>query len=148
MQIDLKFDDRFQEALWSGKKTTTIRRSLKGEEHDWFLVRYGDTEMEFVITKVDRIGKLTEDTAENVYRSEGFRDIQDMMDYCADRGYTNDLYLHRFRLVRQRRISDGTVTTSATLPAKPCQKDFKYVCGRFRYKRLRDLGRTARREIR
>lgn len=122
MQIDLKFDDRFLESLWSGEKTSTIRRSKKGEWDDTFFVEYGDLIMEFVITRVAYIPELSKQIAENVYLREGFYSSQDLMDYCKERGYTKDLYIHLFRLIHQRRKPkerDRIVTTTVMKMPEP-----------------------------
>lgn len=121
MEIDLKFDDRFLEALWSGDKTSTIRRSCKGDPGDTFSVEYGDLIMEFRIMLVSTIHTLTDHAAHFLYQKEGFYSSQDLKDYCKNRGYTENLWIHEFRLIRQRRISDGTVTTSA--PALSNEED-------------------------
>lgn len=125
MQIDLKFDDRFLEALWSGEKTSTIRRS-KREWDDTFFVEYGDLIMEFVITRVAYIPELSKQIAENVYLREGFHSSQDLMDYCKERGYTKDLYIHLFRLIHQRRKPKekmDTVTTTVEWTPGPGKED-------------------------
>jgi hypothetical protein len=120
LQIDLKFDDRFLESLWSGEKTSTIRGKKKGEPGDTFLVEYGDLIMEFKIVYVWGTKALTDSNTRAISDREGFYCPEDLIEYIAEKGYEH-LWIHEFMLVGQRRKGrrDGIVTTTVMKMPEP-----------------------------
>ena len=118
--VDIKFDDRFLESLWSGEKTSTIRGKKKGEPGDTFLVEYGDLIMEFKIVYVWGTKALTDSNTRAISDREGFYCPEDLIEYIAEKGYEH-LWIHEFMLVGQRRKGrrDGIVTTTVMKMPEP-----------------------------
>ena len=102
-RIDLKFDEKFLEALWSGEKTQTMRRGVKGAIGDTFLVEYPEksVKMEFEITGVTEYSYLSGAMCCDMYKAEGFYSSEDMEKYLKEIGYSGPVYVHTFRLTRQ-----------------------------------------------
>jgi len=94
----LKFDSCFKDAILSGEKRSTVRRSLKASVGDRFTIDGHD----FVVTSVQSL--LLDDACSDHYKDDGFRCAQDM--YESLLGFYPDLeltksivWIHFFRAV-------------------------------------------------
>lgn len=119
--VDIKFADRFLEDLWTMNKTCTTRKSKKGSTWDRFVVTYNDINMEFEITNVTHCKKMSMGIAKEIYGKEGFDNPREFMNYLDGKGYTGDVYIHDFRMVRQcnknepvMRIEDNNISKPAS----------------------------------
>lgn len=90
MIVDLKFHAQFLQPILSGTKTTTLRRSPKGNCGDYFLI--GDR-----VYQIREI-RILEDIYDILELSqvEGFRTEVHMIEWLNDNNYRPPLYLHRF----------------------------------------------------
>lgn len=91
MIVDMKFDDRFYDPIFSGTKTTTLRRSPKAERGDLFRLEGRP----FVVTDVSECTDML--SVLSLWQQEGFRSAGDMLDWIEDHDYTLPLYLHNFQ---------------------------------------------------
>lgn len=110
--IELKFDDRFLEELWSGEKTQTMRRSVKGAIGDTFFVDYYEknVRMMFEISGVTQYSYITPTMYEDMYEAEGFYSAIDMRCYLSDKQYWGPVYVHTFRLIGQYELKKPDFT--------------------------------------
>lgn len=115
MIVDMKFDNRFYDPIFSGAKTTTLRRSPKAERGDLFNLEGRP----FVVTDVSEFNNLTD--VLSLWHQEGFRSAGDMLCWIEAHNYDLPLFLHEFKP-----FAGNTICLAGEV-FKICSKPFKSI---------------------
>lgn len=98
--VSMKFHPRFVRSVIEGTKTSTLRRSLKGDIGDVFSVQdpFSKDYRFFMITGISVLDSIP---FEKIYASEGFPHVGAFRDWVFSMGYEaspeSPLYLHMFK---------------------------------------------------